>query len=472
MKKISFGSKLAYSIGDFASQFSFSFASTYLTVFYTDIVGIAPAIISVLLLVCRIWDGVNDPMFGAIAERTRTKMGRFRPFILIGSPILSLVTVLCFTIPFSGTATVVWAFITYIALDMAYTAVNVSYGALAGVMTYDSKERVELNSWRMIGSYAGNIVLSAIGMPLLMRFSEAGATAPTQSGYFTTALIFSLSTIPLFLIVFKGTKEVIQPADGSDGKRIKISIGKTLKSIFTNKPLILVFVALFCAFIGMGTGTSIYYLMYFMGDVSLVAPYYTLQSVAGIVAMLVMGPLTAKIGKKATVLISLAGCAIARAGLWFVPQGNTTMMYVMVTITGLLFFAPAILMAMIPECVDHGEIKFGVRSDGTAYAAISMATKLAMAVGPSIGMVILSVTGYTPNVEQTASSLAGINFATNMLPAILGIVGFIAFLFYPISTKRANEMAEELLARRGEVEPSLAAEIADNDVTTTETHPR
>lgn len=456
MKRLSLSTKIVYGFGDFASNVAFSLVSSYLTLFYTDIVGIAPTIVSVILLICRIWDGANDPIFGAIAERTRCKMGRFRPYILFGSPFLAVILVLCFTTPFSSeTGSVIWAFITYIAMDMAYTVVNVSYGALAGVMTFDSKERVELNSYRMIGSYAASTLLGAITMPLLLRFSD-GATAPSQKGYLTLAVIYGVVSLPFFFFVFKKCKEVIQPTNLSSEKKTRVPLGTTLRSIFGNFPLILVFLALFCGFMGIASGTTIYYLMYYIGRVDLVSPYYTIQSIVGIAAMLLMGKVTSKIGKKTTVLISLAGCAITRIALWMVPPENTTWLLILVGVNGFLNFAPAILMAMIPECVDYGEIKYGVRSDGTAYAAISMATKLAMAVGPSIGLFIMSMCGYVANADQSAQSLAGINGATHLMPAIFGLVGLIAFAFYPISSEKASQMAKQLIEKRGEINEANA----------------
>ena len=174
----------AYGMGDFASNLCWTFIGSYLSVFYTDVVGMAPAIASAIMLIAKIWDGVNDPMFGAIAERTNTKRGRFRPYILFGAPILAVLSVLAFTTIGRGNAAVIYAAITYIGCGMAYTVVNLSYGSLSTVMTTNPEDIAQLNSWRMMGTNLSSVLLNAITAPLLMKFSggsesyTAGASPP------------------------------------------------------------------------------------------------------------------------------------------------------------------------------------------------------------------------------------------------------------------------------------------------------
>ena len=169
-KRLSKLTLFAYGMGDFASNLCWTFIGSYLSVFYTDVVGMAPAIASAIMLIAKIWDGVNDPMFGAIAERTNTKRGRFRPYILFGAPILAVLSVLAFTTIGRGNAAVIYAAITYIGCGMAYTVVNLSYGSLSTVMTTNPEDIAQLNSWRMMGTNLSSVLLNAITAPLLMKF--------------------------------------------------------------------------------------------------------------------------------------------------------------------------------------------------------------------------------------------------------------------------------------------------------------
>lgn len=227
---------LAYGCGDFASNLCWTFIGSYLSVFYTDIVGITPAIASAIMLVAKLWDGINDPMFGAIAERTNTKWGRFRPYILFGSPVLALFSVLAFTKLGNGTTAVAWAVFTYIGCGMMYTVVNLSYGSLSTVMTTDLDDIAKLNSWRMMGTNLSSVLLNAITAPLLLKFS--GSENYTAGAYIKLAVIFAICSLPLFFFVFIQCKERIRPTQDA----VKVPLGQSIKSVVTNWPLMLIFI--------------------------------------------------------------------------------------------------------------------------------------------------------------------------------------------------------------------------------------
>ena len=235
-KRLSKLTLFAYGMGDFASNLCWTFIGSYLSVFYTDVVGMAPAIASAIMLIAKIWDGVNDPMFGAIAERTNTKRGRFRPYILFGAPILAVLSVLAFTTIGRGNAAVIYAAITYIGCGMAYTVVNLSYGSLSTVMTTNPEDIAQLNSWRMMGTNLSSVLLNAITAPLLMKFS-GGSESYTAGAYTKVAILFAICALPLFYFVYVNCKETIKPAAGAT----KVSVGTSIKTVLSNKPLILVF---------------------------------------------------------------------------------------------------------------------------------------------------------------------------------------------------------------------------------------
>ena len=266
-KKLTKFSMIAYGLGDLASQFVWTFVGTYLTVFYTDIVGLAPVAVSMIMLLARLWDGINDPMMGMIAERTRSKFGRFRPYIAFGSPFLALFSVLTFTGPFgNGTAGVIWAAIIYIVAGMIYTLVNIPYGALAAVMSEDANERNQLNAWRSVGMNVGMIIVNSMSSFIMLAFSD-GSQVATGRGYFMTALIYAVISIPLFFAVFVTSREVVQPMKNEN----KVPLRTTLKNVIGNKYLMIVFLIMILqmtAFMGRIAVTT-FYVIYCLGAFTL-----------------------------------------------------------------------------------------------------------------------------------------------------------------------------------------------------------
>lgn len=451
-KKLSKRTKMIYGLGDFGSQFIWTFTGSYLTIFYTDIVGLAPAIVSAIMFGARIWDAINDPMFGAIAERTKTKYGRFRPYILFGTPLMALFCVLTFSSPIGGNGTgkLIWATATYIILGMLYTAVNLSYGSLSSVMTTDSEDRIELNFWRMIGANVGQLVLNAISMPLILFFSmraaDSGST-PTSKGYLYTAFIFAIITLVFFILVFRNSKEVI--AAGKDGEKIPLKV--SIKTVFRNKPLICVFLMLisYCIGLSIHSGLLVYYITYVVKRLDLATILMTVPSVFSILVMFLTKGIIDKVGKKKMLVISYLGMSVATILLGLVDPKNIGLIIACQALWGAAKFVSPILMGSVPECVDYAEDKFGMRCDGIAYSFISLATKLGPAMGPSIGLLALG-TGYVANAEQSAETIANINFAVNYLPVIFLVLGLIPVALYPLNKAKNDEIKKRLEAKEAQ----------------------
>lgn len=223
----------AYGCGDFASNLTNTFIGSYLSIYYTDVVGLAPIIVSVIMIIARIWDAINDPMFGGIAERTNSKRGRFRPYIFYFTPFLALSAVLTFT-TIGGSGAAIYAAITYIAYGMLYTVVNLSYGSLSTVMTTNPEDMSLLTSWRMMGTNLSSVILSALSPVILKALS--GSDQFTGRSYTITILIYALCQVPLFYFVYANCKEVVKPIN--DG--VKVPVSQSLKAVLTNKPLMLI----------------------------------------------------------------------------------------------------------------------------------------------------------------------------------------------------------------------------------------
>lgn len=274
---------ICYGFGDLASQFVWTYVGSYLTIYYTDIVGLAPVAVSAIMMLARIWDAINDPMMGAIAERTRSKFGRFRPYIAFGAPLLAIFSVLTFTNPFSGNsaAGVIWAAVIYIIAGMLYTLVNIPYGAMAAVMTEDADQRNVLNTSRNIGMNLGMVIVNGASAGLALKFSGAGAEVANGHGYMMVALIYAIIAVPMFLIVFFTSKEVVQPVEEPK----PFSFKETVNNLIKNKYLMIITLVMalqMTAFMGRIAITS-YYVIYCLGSFTMIALIMTIPSLGGIV---------------------------------------------------------------------------------------------------------------------------------------------------------------------------------------------
>lgn len=445
-QKLNKFSMMMYGMGDLASQFVWTFVGTYLTVYYTDIVGLAPAAASAIMLIARIWDGVNDPMMGMIAERTNTKWGRFRPYILFGSPFLALFSVLTFTGPFgNGTAGVIWAAFTYIVAGMLYTLVNIPYGSMAAVMTTDDHERNMLNSFRSVGMNLGMVIVNSLSSILMLAFSHGSKTA-TQSGYFTTVLIYAIISLPMFFGVFKTAREVVKPIRSE-----KVPMSVTLKNVIGNRHLMIVFVIMLLQMTGfMGRiAVTAYYVIYCLGSFTLISILMTIPSIGGALCSMLVVPLVKRFGKKNVLGASFLIQALGLFVVYFSDFSNIGMIIFGHILYGIANIGFPITLTMVADSVDYQELESGIRTDGTAYATYGLATKIGNAVGGSLGILALSYFGYQPNVQQSVATQNGINLVVNLVPAVLFVLaGLIALWKWDLSAERMDDIHFQLEDKR------------------------
>lgn len=439
---------VCYGLGDVASQFVWTFVGSYLTIFYTDIVGLAPIAISAIMLIARVWDAFNDPMMGAVAERTRTKYGRFRPWIAFGCPFLAIFGVLTFTNPFGGgsTAGVIWAAVTYIIAGMVYTLVNIPYGAMAAVMSEDANQRNAINASRNVGMNLGMVIVNAVSATMALKFSGSEATVANGHGYMMTAVVYGIISVPLFLIVFKTAEEVVKPA----GEPEKFSFKNTIMNLVSNKYLMtitLIMTLTMTAFMGRITVTA-FYVIYCLGSFQLIALIMTLPSIGGIIGSLFVPVLAKKFGKRNCLLVSGIIQGIGLLVIYLAPFDNIPMVLVGDCIFGLSNIGFPLSLSMVADSVDYMEYKTGVRTDGTAYATYGLATKLGNALGSSIGVMLLAVFGYVANAEQTPEALKGINIVVNLIPAILFFVSSLMCLLWNMSDTEADDIRAKLRNNR------------------------
>ncbi len=458
MKRATKPAVICYGLGDLASQFVWTFVGSYLTIFYTDIVGLAPIAVSAIMIIARIWDAFNDPMMGAIAERTRTKFGRFRPFIAFGCPFLAIFGVLTFTSPFAqgSHAAVIWAAVTYIIAGMLYTLVNIPYGAMAAVMSEDANQRNTINSSRNIGMNLGMVIVNAASAGLALKFSGAGAQVANGHGYMMTAVIYGCISIPLFLIVFFTSKEVVQPV----ANPAKFSFKDTILNLAKNKYLMiitLIMIIQMTAFMGRIAITA-FYVIYCLGSFTMIALIMTIPSIGGIIGSFFVPAIAKKIGKRNVLMFSMIIQAIGLIIMFLAPFDNIKMVLVGCWIFGLFNVGFPMSLSMVADSVDYMELKSGVRTDGTAYATYGLATKIGNAIGAAAGVLILGAFGYVANAQQTPEAMRGINITVNLIPAILFLVAAACCLLWKMSDKDADDIRAQLAARRGEKKEEVAAD--------------
>ena len=464
-KKLSWKSIIGYGFGEAGTQFSWTLVSSYLTVFYTDVVGLTPVVISAIMLIARIWDAINDPMFGTIAEQhTHTRWGRFRPYILWGAPILALFNCLTFlNLDISNTAKALWCALTYIGCGMAYTAVSISVGSLANCMTTSNKERVTLNSSRnIIGNIAG-LILSACTMPIVLHFG--GGSTSSAKGYFVAALIFSLISIPCLFICFATTKEVVKVEHKQhDGPKPKMldSIKQSLKD-HDSLMLIIAMVLVLTAVMGR-VGIMAYYFIYIYGDPTIIAACASALTfgmvIPGFYAPLVLN----KVNKKTVGMIACFLMAASCVALYFAGEAHASLpvMVVLHFLYGAFNCAGITTFVLIGEIVDDAWLRTGLRNDGTMYSMVSFGTKLGNAIGGSVGILALGAVGYVANSQMSPETLTAMDKVINFGPAAIFVLAGVFFAMIHMTNAKGKEnepKVKALMAKNlGEAAPEEAEE--------------
>lgn len=441
--KLGIGKQLGYAWGEMAGQCFFGFWGTFLSVYYTDVVGLAPAIVSIIFMAARIWDAINDPMMGAIADRHRhKKYGRYRPWILYGVPVLAVLSILVFRVPNlnSQSMKIVYVTITYILAGMAYTAVNVPYTSLQSTITTDVQSRNNLAGIRSAFTFIGTAIINLFTAGLIARLAKFDSVG---KGYFLTAVIFTALGVLLYYMTFANTKEVYFP----EPQETKASFKEILAYIFGNKVILLIILAtLLSTMATFGRlGVAIYYYMYDLHAFEMIGLLMVLPSLGAIIPSYLVPKI--RLPRKTLILAALAGRAISLIALYFVDFNNIKAVIVCLAFVGICNCETGLLFGLLAPAIDDTEVRTNKRMDATVFAMGSFAAKVASAIGGSIGLLVMGAMGYVANAEQTATSMKGINIATNIVPAICCILAMIPVFLFPLTEDKVRENSE-ILAKR------------------------
>lgn len=434
-----------YSLGEVGCQMSWYMINNYLMLFYTDVVGLAAGAISMIMLIARIWDAINDPMMGNIADRTHTKWGKFRPYLYMAPPVLAIFNILTFTaFPVQGTAKVILCLLTYVGAGMAYTACSISYQALQNVIAIDSQVRMNLATARGIGSSVIGIILSACAMPMILHFS--GAEVANAHGYFVTTVILSLIMIPVFWICGAGCKETYAEQLHANAQEEKLGFIGSLKEIVKNDQLLMVVLATILGTICVSgrMGLLTYYIIYVVGDYTVIATVFTTMTVAQLIGNFFIPWGTKTLTKKWYLIILNIIMCIGFLLMFINPTDNKPYLLGVSFICGLCNSSSSVCFGLVSDSIEYGDWKLGRRQEGIAASMLSFGVKLSTAISGSAGVLLLAAAGYVAGAEQTAAAKQGINIVVNMVPFVIGLLSCVPLLFYKLSPKKVAEIRADL----------------------------
>lgn len=471
-QRLSVVEKVGYGLGDTAANFIFQTMVMFQLAFYTDTFGITAAAAGTLLVVVRVWDAIFDPVMGVIADRTSTRWGKFRPWVLWTAVPFGIMGFLTFVTPDLGPGgKLVYAYLTYIVLMMVYSANNLPYSALSGVMTGDLGERTSLSSYRFVCAMVAQLVIQGLALPLVHHFGQGD----NAKGYQWTMGIFSALAVVLFLITFATTRERIQPAPDQQA-----STGQHFRDLLQNGPWVAMFALTLVLFITLSMRGSVvpYYFNYYVDKASLGAllarfgarpadegalvslgfsAFNVLGTLSTIVAIFFSKALAIRYGKRNVFIAGLAGTIVCTAAFLFLPPGAVALMFASEMLRQFAYgFTIPLLWAMMADVADFSEWKTGRRATAIVFSAIVFALKAGLGFGGAITGYVLSLYGYVPNVAQAASALDGIRLTMSLFPAITFAICAVCLLFYGIDKRREIEMTNELAERRKAYAPQGA----------------
>jgi len=441
--KLSIKEKVGYSLGDTASHFVWDMVGFWLLFFYTDIYGISAAAAGTIMMIARFWDMAIDPIIGVISDRTNTRWGKFRPYILFGAVPYAVLAILTFTTPnFGEVGKLIYAGATYVLLMTAYAFINLPYSALGAVMSDDTYERAGLNSYRFIAGFIGQFVVTGLALTLANYFGNGDKA----QGFQYTLMLFAGLSLVFFYITFKTTKERVQPP-----KEQKDSVKEDVRNLFKNKAWVILAIVGIVSFImfAMQNAAIAYYFKYYLNREDNVQLFNVVGTVALIVALPLSKPLAKRFGNKNVFIGSSLVSGLFFMLIYLPGVTDLTTIYVF-NVIAKMAYAPAVplLWTMIADSADYGEWKSGRRSTGLYFSAAVFAQKAGWGIGAAIAGWILSISNFMPNVEQTESSITGIKLLVSVIPGILYMSCAIFMLFYNIDSKTTDLMKIELEERR------------------------
>lgn len=443
---------IGYALGDLASNLFFVTFNIFLIYYYVDVWAIPAASISFMMLAVRFFDAVNDPVMGLIADRTETKWGKFRPYLLWGAIPYGFCGYLMFAGPDLGaTGKLIYAYATYTLMLTAYTVINVPYSSMLGVISPHSRTRGVASSFRFVGAFTGGLLVSLLARPLVKALGGENEVL----GFQYTIAIFAVVSIAMFWLCFANTKERVKPPPAQKTD-VKAELGELLR----NYPWVMLLVATIFSttFMALRQGSTLFYFKYVVGDDGTPILFGTFDRstvflssgmLAQILGTAALGFIVRRVDKKKLAAVLSAITGVSFAGFFFLPVDNYWLL-VVVNAFGTFCMGPtsALTWAMYGDVADYGEWKFGRRSTALVYSASLFSIKTGIMIGGALVPVFLGHFGFVRNEVQSASAILGITLAFTLMPGLFALLKGVALWIYPLDQKRVDEVEQALAARR------------------------
>ena len=466
--------KIGYGFGDMSSSMFWKIFSYYLPFFYSNIFGLSLAHAGTLVLVTKLYDAVSDPVMGLIADRTNTRWGKYRPYLLWIAIPFAVAGVLAFFTPQTDNYTFkhVYAYVTYILMMTVYTAINVPYGAMLGVMTDDSREKSVFSSFRMFFAFIGSFIAMGSFEPLLKLRQSIVGTLPaewtladsTPADWTIAVSVIGIVCAVLFILSFLMTREHVTEAEmakapvrENSDETAKTSVAEDLKALVANGPWWMLLgggiaILLFNCVRG---GAAAYYFADVLGTNAIftLALFLTVGEISQLVGVVVTVPVSEKIGKKATFLLVLVAVTVLSIIVAFLPEtpaGMWALLVSQILICIAIGINSPLLWSMFADVADYSELKNGRASTGLIFSSSSMAQKFGAAFGSAIVLWVLMAFGYdnAKGAVQTPEALATIKALISWIPAIGSAAGIAIMLGYPLTDKKMSDIRQELSKKR------------------------
>ena len=454
--------KIGYGFGDMASSMCWKLFGSYLMIFYTDVFGLPAAVVGTLFLVTRVWDSAFDPIVGVVADRTHSRWGKFRPYLLFLAIPFSVIGVLTFVTPsFGDNGKLVYAYVTYSLMMMVYSAINVPYASLLGVMSDNPKERNTLSTYRMAFAYIGSFIALLLFMPMVNFWSgHSKEIAAQQQGWTLAVAVIAVMCALLFIGCFALTRERVKALHEKQAP-----LKEDLKDLWKNRPWWILLGAGVAALVfnSIRDGATVYYFKYFIVEedfqtisffgVSFVLSglYLSVGQIANIAGVILAAPVSNRIGKKQTYMGSMAIATVLSILFFWFDKDNLALIFtfqILISICAGSIFP--LLWSMYADCTDYSELKTGNRATGLIFSSSSMSQKFGWAIGSALTGWLLSYFGFVANEVQQAEAIQGIKMFMSFLPAAGTLLSIVFISMYPLSEKKMLEISAALKSRRAE----------------------
>ena len=437
--------KIGYGLGDMGFNFYWANISAFLLIYYTDVFGISAAAAGTMMLVTKIVDAFTDPLMGAIADRTRSRFGKFRPYLLWLALPLAGAGVLTYSTPDLGeTGKLVWAYGTYTLLMLVYTAINIPYSALSGVITNDSQQRTTLISYRFIGGFSGGILVTYLTPKLVPLLGQGDDVL----GWQLTMLVFGIAAALMFFITFLTTKERIAPLSLQPN-----AVRQDLTDLKNNKPWLVLFALalIIMVTITMRAGSGVYYFKYYVVRPDLVGEFLSSYMLALALGAAATPLMTRFIDKKRLMVLLMSLAGLLSISLYFVPADAVGIIFALNLAIGFVLGPKSPLaFSMYADTADYNEWRTGRRATAMTFAAATFSQKLGGAIASALIGWLLAAIGYVANEQQSSGSQTGILLLISVIPGVIALLAAFVMRYYSLDNQQLAKIQCDLQQRKAE----------------------